>query len=129
MLIQTASLRGVAMTTTEIFEKFSAIDDGHRLLRLSLEDHMHAIESAKMGIVDSLRWMAENKADMMKGLDREQDAYDEGRRAAMRGETLSQYQPSYRRRPELWTRFQLGFLDAIRDMRRAKAKESKKHVR
>jgi hypothetical protein len=47
----------------------------------------------------------------------------------MRGETLSQYQPSYRRRPELWTRFQLGFLDAIRDMRRAKAKESKKHVR
>lgn len=65
----------------------------------------------------------------MKGLDREQDAYDEGRSAAMRGETLSQYQPSYRRRPELWTRFQLGFLDAIRDMRRAKAKESKKHVR
>lgn len=49
------------MTTTEIFEKFSAIDDGHRLLRLSLEDHMHAIESAKMGIVDSLRWMAENR--------------------------------------------------------------------
>ena len=38
----------------------------------------------------------------------------------MRGETLSQYQPSYRRRPELWTRFQLGFLDAVRDMRRAK---------
>lgn len=53
------------MTTTEIFEKFSAIDDGPRLLRLSLEDHMHAIESAKMGIVDSLRWMAENKADMI----------------------------------------------------------------
>lgn len=65
----------------------------------------------------------------MKGIDREQDAYDEGRRAAMRGETLSQYLPSYKRRPELWTRFQLGFLDAIRDMRRAKAKESKKHVR
>ena len=65
----------------------------------------------------------------MKVLDREQDAYDEGRRAAMRGEALNQYQPSYKRRPELWTRFQLGFLDAIRDMRRAKAKESKKHVR
>ena len=47
----------------------------------------------------------------------------------MRGEALNQYQPSYKRRPELWTRFQLGFLDAIRDMRRAKAKESKKHVR
>lgn len=64
----------------------------------------------------------------MKGIDREQDAYDEGRRAAIRGEALNQYQPSYKRRPELWTRFQLGFLDAIRDMRRAKAKESKKHV-
>lgn len=58
------------MTTTEIFEKFSAIDDGQRLLRLSLEDHMHAIESAKMGIVDSLRWMAENKADMIVRLQR-----------------------------------------------------------
>lgn len=65
----------------------------------------------------------------MKGLDREQDAYDEGRRAAMRGEALNQYQPSYKRRPELWTSFQLGFLDAIRDMRRAKAKEMKRHVR
>lgn len=65
----------------------------------------------------------------MKGIDREQDAYDEGRRAAIRGEALNQYQPSYKRRPDLWTRFQLGFLDAIRDMRRAKAKESKKHVR
>lgn len=65
----------------------------------------------------------------MKGIDREQDAYDEGRRAAMRGEALNQYQPSYKRRPELWTRFQLGFLDAVRDMRRAKAKETKKHVR
>ena len=65
----------------------------------------------------------------MKAFDREQDAYDEGRRAAMRGEALNQYQPSYKRRPELWTRFQLGFLDAIRDMRRAKAKEMKRHVR
>ncbi len=58
------------MTTTEIFEKFSAIADVHRLLLLSLEDHMHAIESAKMGIVDSLRWMAENKADMIVRLQR-----------------------------------------------------------
>lgn len=31
---------------------------------------MHAIESAKMGIVDSLRWMAENKADMIVRLQR-----------------------------------------------------------
>lgn len=58
------------MTTTEIFEKFSAIDDGHRLLRLSLEDHMHAIESAKIGIVDSLRWSAEGKADFIIRLQR-----------------------------------------------------------
>lgn len=65
----------------------------------------------------------------MKGLDREQDAYDEGRRAAMRGEALTQYQPSYKRRPELWTRFQLGYLDAVRDMRRAKLREPKKNVR
>ena len=65
----------------------------------------------------------------MRGIDRDKDAYDEGRRAAIRGEALNQYQPSYKRRPELWTRFQLGFLDAIRDMRRAKAKEMKRHVR
>lgn len=61
----------------------------------------------------------------MKALDREQDAYDEGRRAAMRGEALSQYQPSYRRQPALWARFQLGYLDTIRDMRRAKLREPK----
>ena len=61
------------MTTTEIFEKFSTIDDGHRLLRLSLEDHMHAIESAKMGIVDSLRWSAEGKADLIIRLQRFED--------------------------------------------------------
>lgn len=56
----------------------------------------------------------------MSGIDRDKDAYNEGRSAAMRGKTLSRYQPSYRRRPELWTRFQLGFLDAVRDMRRGK---------
>lgn len=64
----------------------------------------------------------------MKGIDREQDAYDEGRRAAMRGEALSQYQPSYRRQPALWALFQLGYLDTIRDMRRAKLREPN-HVR
>lgn len=64
----------------------------------------------------------------MKALDREQDAYDEGRRAAMRGEALNQYQPSYRRQPALWARFQLGYLDTIRDMRRAKLREPN-HVR
>lgn len=64
----------------------------------------------------------------MKDQDREHHAYDEGRRAAMREESLSQYYPSYQRRPELWTRFQLGYLDAVRDMRRAK-REGAKHVR
>lgn len=61
----------------------------------------------------------------MKALDREQDAYDEGRRAAMRGDSLSQYQPSYRRQPALWARFQLGYLDTIRDMRRAQMRETR----
>lgn len=55
----------------------------------------------------------------MSGIDRDKDAYNEGRSAAIRGEALNQYQPSYKRRPDLWTRFQLGFLDAVRDMRRA----------
>ena len=64
----------------------------------------------------------------MKAFDREQDAYDEGKRAAIRGESLSQYQPSYRRQPALWARFQLGYLDTVRDMRRAKLREPK-HVR
>lgn len=61
------------MTTNEIYEKFSAIDDGQRLLRLSFEDHMRAIESAKMGIVDSLRWSAEGKADLIIRLQRFED--------------------------------------------------------
>lgn len=61
------------MTTNELYEKFSAMDDGQRLLRLSMEDHMRSIESAKMGIVDSLRWMAENKADMIVRLQRFED--------------------------------------------------------
>ena len=64
----------------------------------------------------------------MKALDREQDAYDEGRRAAIRGESLSQYVPSYRRQPALWARFQLGYLDQVRDQRRAQLREPK-HVR
>lgn len=64
----------------------------------------------------------------MNGIDRQKDAYEEGRRAAMRGESLTQYHPSYRRFPALWTQFQLGYLDTVRDMRRAK-KEARKNVR
>lgn len=58
------------MTTNELYEKFSAMDDGQRLLRLSMEDHMRDIESAKIGIVDSLRWSAEGKADLIIRLQR-----------------------------------------------------------
>ena len=61
----------------------------------------------------------------MKALDREQDAYDEGKRAAIRGESLSKYAPSYRRQPALWARFQLGYLDTVRDMRRAQMRETR----
>lgn len=61
------------MTTNELYEKFSAMDDGQRLLRLSFEDHMRAIESAKIGIVDSLRWSAEGKADLIIRLQRFED--------------------------------------------------------
>lgn len=61
----------------------------------------------------------------MKGLDREQDAYDEGRRAAMRGEALNQYQPSYKRRPELWTRLQLGYNDELKLLAQARKQANK----
>lgn len=61
------------MTTNELYEKFSAMDDGQRLLRLSMEDHMRAIESAKISIVDSLRWSAEGKADLIIRLQRFED--------------------------------------------------------
>lgn len=58
------------MTTNELYEKFSAMDDGQRLLRLSFEDHMRGIESAKTAIVDSLHWMREDRADMIVRLQR-----------------------------------------------------------
>lgn len=61
------------MTTNELYEKFSAMDDGQRLLRLSMEDRMRSIESAKIGIVDSLRWSAEGKADLIIRLQRFED--------------------------------------------------------
>lgn len=62
-------------------------------------------------------------------IDRRQDAYDEGRKAALAGHSLTQHRTLYRRSAELWTRFQLGYLDTIRDMRRAKLREPKKNVR
>lgn len=62
-------------------------------------------------------------------IDRRQDAYDEGRKAALAGHSLTQHRTLYRRSAELWTRFQLGYLDTVRDMRRAKMREPKKNVR
>lgn len=61
----------------------------------------------------------------MKGLDREQDAYDEGRRAAMRGEATSQYHPTYRRRPALWARFLLGYNDELKLLAQARKQANK----
>lgn len=60
-------------TATEIYKKYSAIDDGQRLLRLSFEDHMRGIESAKTAIFDSLHWMREDRADMIVRLQRFED--------------------------------------------------------
>lgn len=65
----------------------------------------------------------------MNLIDKKQDAYDEGRKAALSGQSLTQYRTLYRRNAELWARFQLGYLDAVRDMRRAKLREPKKNVR
>lgn len=60
-------------------------------------------------------------------IDRAKDAYEEGKKAALRGESLSQYEPSYHRQKALWMQFQLGYLDTIRDMRRAQ--KEKRNVR
>lgn len=50
----------------------------------------------------------------MNGIDRQKDAYNEGRSAAMRGEATSLYRPSYHRRNELWTRFLFGYNDGLK---------------
>lgn len=63
----------------------------------------------------------------MKVLDRDKDAYDDGRRAALSGQSLTQYRTLYRRNADLWTQFQLGYLDTLRDMRRAQAHREAKH--
>lgn len=63
----------------------------------------------------------------MNLIDKKQDAYDEGRKAALLGQSLTQHRTLYRRSAELWTRFQLGYLDTVRDMRRAQAHREAKH--
>ena len=54
------------------------------------------------------------------------DAYSKGAQAAIRGESLNGHKDDYKKDPDLWTRFQLGFLDMVRDMRRAKLRELRK---
>lgn len=48
-------------------------------------------------------------------IDREKYAYEEGKRAAIRGEALSQYQPSYRRSPALWSKFVQGYSHGLKE--------------
>lgn len=57
---------------------------------------------------------------------KEDQAYDEGRKAALAEHSLTKYRTLYRRNAELWIRFQLGYLDTVRDMRRAQAQKEAK---
>lgn len=63
----------------------------------------------------------------MNLIDKKQDAYEEGKAAALRGESLTQYRAGYARNADLWAQFQLGYLDTLRDMRRAQAHREAKH--
>lgn len=63
----------------------------------------------------------------MNLLDKKRDAYEEGKAAALRGESLTQYRAGYARSVDLWTQFQLGYLDTLRDMRHARAQKEAKH--
>lgn len=49
--------------------------------------------------------------------DRENEAYEEGRRAGINGELLSRYAPTYKNRPKEWKSFNLGYLDGIREVK------------
>lgn len=86
---------------------------------------MLLVQSVALGVVVlQLRLLTSVFRELVEQIDK----WDEGRRAAIRGESLSQYAPSYRRQPALWARFQLGYLDQVRDQRRAQLREPK-HVR
>lgn len=56
----------------------------------------------------------------------QKDDYRKGQEAALRGEQLNAHKADYKKDPDLWMRFQLGFLDMVRDMRRAKIRELRK---
>lgn len=57
-------------------------------------------------------------------MSREDDAYKDGKRAALRGELVSMHVGAYKHSKALWTRFQLGYYDGLKEIARAK-KEGK----
>lgn len=67
-------------------------------------------------------------AEKKKIMNREDNAYQDGRRAAFRGETLSQNAIAYRNRATLWTLFRLGYMDASKELAKAKKDGGTKNV-
>lgn len=58
---------------------------------------------------------------------RQDYAYEDGRRAALRGETISQNEMTYKNRQHLWSVFLLGYYDQMKAKTRAErdAKENR----
>lgn len=56
----------------------------------------------------------------------QKDDYRKGQEAALRGEYLNDHKAEFKDDLDAWARFQLGFLDMVRDMRRAKLRELRK---
>lgn len=56
----------------------------------------------------------------------QKDDYRKGQEAALRGECLNAHKAKFKDDLDAWARFQLGFLDMVRDMRRAKLREVRK---
>lgn len=52
-------------------------------------------------------------------IDKEKCTYEEGKRAAMRCEALSQNQPSYKRLPALWRKFVQGYSHGLKEKNNA----------
>lgn len=60
--------------------------------------------------------------------EREQRAFDEGRRAGRNDESLSKHEVAMGGRSSpLWIKFLQGYLDTVRDMRRAQAQKEARH--
>lgn len=59
--------------------------------------------------------------------DKEQRAFDEGRRAGRNDESLSKHEVAMGGRSSpLWIKFLQGYLDTVRDMRRAQGQKEAK---